>query len=122
MRLILIAPLWLLALAGCRSLPPLPEADLKQPGWVVHQGQAVWRPKRGGAEIAGELLVATRAGGDVFVQFTKEPFPMVIARASSTRWQIESPLQNRHYAGRGRPPSRVIWLSLGGLVSGEPPP
>jgi predicted small lipoprotein YifL len=125
MRLILTAPLLLMilaALAGCGSLAPLPEADLKQPGWVVHQGQAIWRPKRGGTEIAGELLVATRPGGDVFVQFTKEPFPMVIARGSSSQWQIESPLQNRRYSGRGRPPSRVIWLSLASAVSGEPLP
>jgi len=125
MRLLLIVAVCCflgVAVSGCRTLPPLPEADLKQPGWVVREGQAVWLQKRGGTEIAGDLLVATRSGGDAFVQFTKNPFPMVTARTSGTQWQIESPLQNRRYTGRGHPPARIIWLVLPQLLADAPPP
>jgi hypothetical protein len=106
-------------LLGCRSLPPLPEADLHQAGWVVREGQAVWRPKRDGAEIAGDLMVATGPGGDAFVQFTKNPFPMVTARVDGGQWQIESPLQNRRYTGRGQPPARIVWLLLPRALAGQ---
>ena len=113
----------LLALCpGCRSLTPLPEANLQQPGWKVREGQAVWQSKRAAPEIAGELLVATRPEGDSYVQFTKNPFPMVTARTTATQWQIESPLQNRRYTGRGHPPARIVWLLLPKVLTGATPP
>src|SRR3954470_17371985 len=45
----------LLALPGCPPLPPLPKVNLSEPGWETHQGQAVWRSRRGAPEIAGEI-------------------------------------------------------------------
>src|SRR5258706_15649771 len=76
-RLLRVELLPLLAcLTGCRSLPPLPAANFSEPGWIVHQGQAVWRQKHGAPDIAGEILVATNGGGKTFVQFTKTPFPL----------------------------------------------
>ena len=107
---------------GCRTAPPLPPADLQQPGWVVREGQAVWRTKREAPEIAGEVLVATHSDGRALVQFTKNPFPLVIAQITTTGWQIELPSQNKRYSGRGKPPTRLIWFYLPRALSGGPLP
>src|SRR5215831_18062058 len=61
----------ILGVAGCRSLPPMPPADLSSPEWTVLQGQAVWRASHAAPEIAGEILVATNTAADTLVQFTK---------------------------------------------------
>jgi hypothetical protein len=111
----------LLASTGCRSLPPLPKVNLSGPGWEIHQGQAVWRSRRGAPEIAGEILLATNASGRSFLQFTKTPFPFVIAQTTTNSWQIESPAQNRRFAGPGKPPDRIIWFQLPRALSGVPP-
>ena len=114
----------LLALCGtgCRSVPALPPANLQEPGWQVRQGQAVWRLPRGGRDVAGEVLAATKDDEAAFVQFSKAPFSLVIAQSTTDRWRVEFPPQNRHYAGRGKPPKRLIWLYLPGVLSGKPPP
>jgi hypothetical protein len=105
---------------GCRTLfPPMPPLDLKDPGWSVHQGQAVWGLAHGGGEIAGEVLVATQKDASTFVQFTKTPFPFVIARSTAGRWEVEFPAKNKRYAGRGEPPRRLIWLYLPRALSGR---
>src|SRR5438552_18881541 len=96
----LLALTALLLGVGCQTIPPLPPVDLSAPGWTVRQGQALWRPKKNAPEIAGELLVAQR-DGQAFVQFTKTPFPFVIAQASTNGWQLELPTQNKRYGGHG---------------------
>jgi hypothetical protein len=108
--------------AGCRTVPRLPVVDLKEPGWTVHRGQAVWHLPQGRPELAGELLVATRENGRSWVQFSKTPFPLLTAQADSERWQVEFPPQNKHYSGRGQPPRRLIWLYLPRVLSGQAPP
>jgi hypothetical protein len=110
------------ALFGCRSVPQLAPANLKEPGWTVRTGQAVWRLPQGQREIAGEVLVATRDHGQSFVQFSKSPFTLVVAQATPQGWQVEFPPQNKHYAGRGAPPTRLLWLYLPRVLSGQPPP
>src|SRR3954468_18100353 len=77
----------MIAFAACRTAPLAP-VDLKEPGWIVREGQAIWRRNKEAPEIAGELLVATRDGMR-FIQFTKTPFPMIVARSTTNRWQIE---------------------------------
>lgn len=115
--------LLILATSGCRAtLPPLPRANLQEPGWQVHQGQAVWRFEHGKGELAGDLLVAAEPGGRAVVQFSKSPFPLVVAQETSNRWQVEFPPQNKHYAGRGEPPKRVIWFFLPPTLAGQAPP
>jgi hypothetical protein len=109
----------LLALTGCLTGPPLPPANLAEAGWNVRQGQAVWRAQRSAPEIAGEILLAIGENGRTFVQFTKTPFPLVIAQATTNSWQIESPAQNKQYSGRGAPPQRLIWLQLPRAFSGQ---
>lgn len=114
--------LLLLVMAGCRTVPPLPAVDLKEPGWTVRQGQAIWKRGPEMPEIAGEILVATRGDGRAFVQFSKNPFPLVIAQSTANTWQVETPTDGKRYSGRGKPPERLIFLSLARALSGDPPP
>jgi len=114
--------LMLAGAAGCLSTRPWPPANLSEPGWTVRQGQAVWRLPHGEREIAGEVLVATRSDGSGFVQFSKNPFPLVIAQVRSGRWEIEFPPQGKRYSAPGKPPLRLIWLHLPLILSGKPPP
>lgn len=108
--------------AGCRTPVSLPPVNLNEPGWTVRRGQAIWRRKRGGQGVAGELLVATRSDGQAFVQFSKNPFPLVVARTTSNAWSVEFPPQNKHYSGHGLPPHQIIFLYLPRVLSGLPPP
>jgi len=109
-------------LAGCATVGPMPKVNLQEPGWTVRQGQAVWRLEHGSREIAGDLLVATGPNGHDFVQFSKTPFPLVVAQSTKDRWTAEFPPQNKRYSGRGKPPKRLIWLYLPRVLSGQPPP
>ena len=110
-------------LVSCSTLVgKLPPADLKEPGWTVREGQAVWHIPTGNREIAGDVMVATRPDGSSFVQFSKSPFAIVIAQENSNQWQVEFPPQNRHYAGRGKPPKRIIWLYLPKVLAGQVTP
>ena len=116
---------WFVSVLGCgacRTAPPLPPADLSEPGWTIREGQSVWRPKIEGPEIAGELLVATRRNGETFLQFTKSPLPFVVARITTNRWQIEFVADHREFSGHGQPPSRFGWLHLARCVAGTAPP
>jgi hypothetical protein len=120
-RLLLLLLLTAVAAGGCATVT-LPPANLKQPGWTVRQGQAVWHRKRGGEGIAGEILVATRPDGRAFVQFSKGPFPLIVAQSTPKVWTAEFPPENKHYSGHGRPPQRIIFLYLPRVVAGRPPP
>jgi hypothetical protein len=112
----------LVGAVGCSLIPPLPAANLAEPGWRVREGQAVWRMNRDAPEIAGEILLATRSDGGAFVQFTKTPFPFLIGQTTTNRWQAELPTQNRRYTGHGNPPKRLIWLYLPRVLAGSAPP
>jgi hypothetical protein len=121
-RALLFSLVLLIGAVGCRTVRPLPQFDLSEPGWIIRNGQAIWHVSQGETEVAGEVIVATGTNGRSFVQFSKVPFPLVIARASSRQWEVEFPPQNKHYSGRGAPPLRLIWLWLPRVLSGEPPP
>ena len=112
------------SICSCRSLPPIPAANLSEQGWTVRQGQAVWRRARGAPEIAGELLVGTRTNGEALVQFNKTPFPIVIAQKTSERWEIQVPARNETHVGPGNPPGRIVWFRLAEALAGDtlPPP
>ena len=109
-----VLPLLLMAVlaAGCRTGPPLPPADFSAPGWRVQQGQAVWKPSSNRPELAGDLLLATNANGNFFVQFSKMPFPLATAQISSGQWQIEYGADKFSWHGRGTPPDRFAWFQL----------
>ena len=73
-------------------------------------------------EIAGEILLATNPNGRVWVQFSKNPFPLLIAQSAPHRWEVDAPPENKHYSGHGDPPKRLIFLYLPSVFSGHPPP
>jgi hypothetical protein len=121
--LLLCAGLALLLASGCSLLrPKLPPVNLKEPGWTVHEGQAVWHRPSSKIDLAGEVLVATRADGSAFVQFTKSPFPLIEAQAVPGKWTFKIPPENKSYGGRGKPPKRLIWLFLPRALAGQLPP
>lgn len=107
-------------LAGCRTAAPFAPANLSDASWKIHQGQALWTPQRGAPELAGELLVATQTGGRALAQFTKTPFPFVVAQVDPQKWQIEFVPQNRTINGPGTPPRRFGWLQLLPSLQGKP--
>jgi len=109
----------LLLAAGCRTARPLPPANLSEPGWTTHTGQAVWRRGRGKPEMAGEILVAERADGRAFVQFSKAAFPLMTAQSSPDVWDVEIPINNQRYSGRGKPPARLLLLWLPRALLGQ---
>lgn len=118
-----LAICFLLVLAtGCQTVAPLPAVDFNQPGWTVRQGQAVWKRGRNMPEIAGDIIVATGPDGRSFVQFSKNPFPLMIAQSTANSWQVETPTDNKRYSGRGNPPKRLIFLYVPRVLEGKPLP
>jgi hypothetical protein len=98
--------------AGCRTANPLPPADFSAPGWHVQQGQAIWKPSSNRPELAGDLLLATNANGNIFIQFSKTPFPLATAQISDGQWRIEFGDGAFSWHGRGAPPGRFAWFQL----------
>ena len=111
----------LLAGAGCRTAGPLPPTDLSAPGWQAQSGQAVWRPPGNRPALAGDLLLATNADGNCFIQFSKMPFPLVTARISGNRWEIEFGANEHTWHGQGAPPDRFVWFQLPRALLGANP-
>ncbi len=114
----------LLFLPACQSVPTFPPVNFHEPGWTILQGQAIWKPNRSAPELAGEILYALHSDGRVVVQFTKTPFPFVIAQQNEhpKRWQMEIPPRKKIYSGGGNPPSRLSWLHLAAALDGKPVP
>lgn len=106
---------------GCRSAPPLPRADFSAPGWRVQQGQAIWKPSSNRSELAGDLLLATNANGNFFIQFSKIPFPLATAQVSGGQWQIEFGADKFSWHGHGVPPNRFAWFELPRALLGDNP-
>src|SRR6266542_4241732 len=116
---------WFVFLLGggaCRTVPHLAPANLSEPGWTIREGQAVWRPRIGAPELAGELLVAIQRNGETLLQFTKTPLPFVVARTTATHWQIQFVTGHREFSGFGQPPAQIGWLHLASCVAGTAPP
>ncbi len=92
------------------------------PGWHVQDGQALWRPRRGLPELAGDLVLASHPDGRCLIQFAKTPLTLVSAQTSRTHWLIQFPPRRMSFSGRGEPPTRFAWLYLSAALSGEPLP
>jgi len=102
----------LLLTFGCRTAPKAAPVDLSQPGWQLRQGQALWRSKRESPEIAGEVVLAVNQNGRSFLQFLKNPLPLLSADVGPDDWHIEFIPEKRNFSGRGIPPKRLLWLHL----------
>ena len=72
----------------------------------------MWRSKKDAPEIAGEVILATNTTGRAFIQFLKNPLPLVTAQITPEGWQIEFIPEKRHFGGRGIPPKQLLWLHL----------
>jgi len=124
----LFPPFWfwgcltLLCLTACRSAPRLPPVNVAEPGWILREGQSLWRSQRDGPEIAGEIIVASRADGGSLVQLAKAPLPLLTARTTPAAWQIEFIPEQRIISGKGAPPVRFLWLHLARSLNGALPP
>ena len=108
---ILLCMLGAIVFVGCKTVS-FPPVSLDAAGWTTITGQAIWKPNFAAPELAGEVLIATNSNGQTFIQFTKTPFPFVVAQRNTTGWQLEIPAQNKKYAAPGRPPARLIWLHI----------
>lgn len=108
-----------LLLAGCSTLAPLPPADLSAPGWTAKRGQAVWKFGERAPEIVGDLVVSVRADGEMFAQFSKAPLTVAVARADTTRWELDLAMFQRRLAGRGAPDSRFAFFQLARQIGGR---
>lgn len=114
----ILPTLLMMICAGCLTGPPLPPANFSAPGWGVQQGQAIWKPSPHRPEIAGDLLLATNADGNFFIQFSKMPFPVVTAQVAGDQWQIEFGADKYSWHGHGPPPQRFGWFQLPGALAG----
>lgn len=103
-------------------MPTLPAANFADPGWRVQQGQAVWKARASAPEIAGEVLFGTHRDGRSLLQFTKTPFPIVVAQSVSNRWEIQFVPEARTFRGRGVPPKYFGWLHLASALVAYPLP
>ena len=111
-----------IGLTACRTTTSLPPVNLSEPGWIVREGQAVWRQHRDAPDVAGELLVATHRDGRTLVQFTKTPIPFLVVQTTSRAWQVRFVAGNRVFSGRGAPPARLAWPHLARCLEGISPP
>ncbi len=107
-----------LALSACQSVPPRPPPD--SVGWRIRQGQAVWTPRQGASDLAGDLSVATKNPGEYLLEFSKPAMPLVRIERSPAGWEVHAP-GGRHHSGRRTPPDRS-WFRLAALLAGENPP
>jgi hypothetical protein len=106
------AIVFLALLTGCQTGPKLKPVNLSEPGWKLHQGQALWQQKRDAPEIAGEVVLAVHTDGRAFIQFLKNPLPLVSAEVGPNGWHIDFIPQKRSFSGRGIPPRQLFWLHL----------
>jgi hypothetical protein len=72
--------------------------------------------------MAGELVLATTSAGRAFVQFSKDPFPIVVAQRTSNSWELRIPAKDQRWSGYGKPPRRIPWLQLPEALAGRPAP
>ncbi len=101
-----------LLLTGCSTLAPLPPADLSAPGWTVKRGQAVWKFGNEAPEVVGDLVVAVRAEGEMFSQFSKAPLTVAVARVAASHWELDLAMFQRRLTGRGTPDNRFAFFQL----------
>ena len=104
------------------SAPALKKVDLEDPGWRIWRGQALWKPNAERPTLAGEIIAARHLNGDVLVNFSKSPLPLVTAQTAGDTWRFDIVEGGRFYSGSGSPPKRIVWFFLPALLDGETMP
>lgn len=113
---------FLLAAAGCATLPPIESIDLTENGWTTHRGQAVWKFGERAPEIVGELMVAVNEDGRIFAEFNKSLVTVATAQTNPYQWVLDLPMFDRRLAGRGAPSDRFALFQFDEVLRGEVPP
>jgi hypothetical protein len=108
-------------ICGCASTPPKNLFTISGPDWHVLQGQALWTPRNGAPEFAGDIILATNDGSS-YVQFAKTPLTIVTAQVTPERWLIRFPQNNQEWSGHEPAPTRTLWLHLADALAGKPLP
>lgn len=111
----------LVLVAGCQT-PTTSLFTAAGPGWRVREGQALWRPRHGYPELAGDLVAVSDQNGRCLLQFSKTPLTLVSAQVTSTNWLIRFPPRRMSFSGRGKPPTRFLWTHLPAALAGKPLP
>ena len=120
-----LTPLWAcciifaLLCSGCLTGGRPVLLNTSGPGWEVQEGTALWQPKRDMAPLAGEIVIASHAGGLASVEFSKSPFSLVQAQTTRTNWYIHFPPRGISVEGRHAPPVRFAWLYLQAALAGQ---
>jgi hypothetical protein len=106
---------------GCRTLPQFPPVNLQDPAWTVREAQVLWIREADAVPLAGELLVAIAAQERGYAQFTKNPFPLLVAQTDARGWELTVPPEKKRYSAKGRPPARVGLFQFAEVLRGRPP-
>jgi hypothetical protein len=117
--IILLALMAIIFCVGCKTTTVLPPMDLSASGWTILRGQAIWKPPQNRPELAGDLIVATNANGNYFIQFSKTPFSIVTAEAQNNEWEIRFGENKYAWRGGGTPPDHFLWFQLPRAFLGE---
>lgn len=121
-QVLVVALLLVLLTEGCQTARP-PLFNANGPDWRVTQGQAVWRPRKGLPELAGDVVLAANTNShSCLVQFSKTPMTLVSAQTTPTRWLIEFPPRRMSFGGSRRRPTRFVWLYLQDALLEKPLP
>jgi hypothetical protein len=92
------------------------------PGWHMQQGQALWRPKQGYPEIAGDLIMDTDNASRCLILFDKSPMSLVSVQTTPNEWLVQFPQGHMGFSGHGRKPTRLVWTYLQAAIAGQPLP
>ncbi|HXE43114.1 MAG TPA: hypothetical protein VN516_08825, partial [Candidatus Baltobacteraceae bacterium] len=63
-------------------------------------------------EMAGDLILATNANGNFFIQFSKTPFTLATAEVQDNQWEIKFGADKYALRGGGTPPVDILWFQL----------
>lgn len=103
--------------SGCQTHKAL--FTVAGPGWRVREGQALWRPRKGYPELAGDLVVASHPDGSCAIDFAKTPLSLVSAQITRAHWLIRFPAGQMEFSGRRHPSTRFLFLYLHAALTGE---
>ncbi len=113
-----------LLLAGCATPSVLPSLDVSGPGWKTWEGQAVWENRFDKNPLIGEFVTGvSQSEGVRFAELSKGGIPIVRARRTAEKWEIQFVPMNLAQKGKGTNVSKKwIFLHLPDIMAGANPP